>query len=224
MILPGASRIEAFEVVERIRRSVAALPDRRPGRASRSRPASPATRTTAQTKDELVAAADQSLYLAEAVVVARSRTPMPPAATRTSSALDETAIALMNRHDPEDLLETIIARAAALLGTPHGFIYLARARRRRRSSSGTGSACSRTSSATGCRSTAASAASSAARAGRSRSTTTTRSPSRSTDLPTSVFGAVVGVPLTSGGRVVGVIGLASGIASSGRSAAARSGR
>ena len=30
----------------------------------------------------------------------------------------------MNRHDPEDLLETIISRAAALLGTPHGFIYL----------------------------------------------------------------------------------------------------
>ena len=30
----------------------------------------------------------------------------------------------MNRHDPDDLLETIISRAAALLGTPHGFIYL----------------------------------------------------------------------------------------------------
>ena len=29
-------------------------------------------------------------------------------------------------------------------------------------------------------------------------------------MPTRVFGAVVGVPLTSGGRVVGVIGLASG--------------
>ncbi|MEA2608994.1 MAG: hypothetical protein QOJ75_1237, partial [Chloroflexota bacterium] len=33
---------------------------------------------------------------------------------------------------------------------------------------------------------------------------------RAGDMPTSVFGAVVGVPLTSGGRVVGVIGLASG--------------
>ena len=41
-------------------------------------------------------------------------TTRPPAATRTSSALDETAIALMNRHDPEELLETIITRAAAL--------------------------------------------------------------------------------------------------------------
>jgi diguanylate cyclase (GGDEF)-like protein len=33
---------------------------------------------------------------------------------------------------------------------------------------------------------------------------------RAGDMPTHVFGAVVGVPLTSGGRVVGVIGLASG--------------
>jgi diguanylate cyclase (GGDEF)-like protein len=33
---------------------------------------------------------------------------------------------------------------------------------------------------------------------------------RASDLPKSVFGAVVGVPLTSGGRTVGVIGLASG--------------
>ena len=45
----------------------------------------------------------------------------------------------------------------------------------------------------------------------SRSTTTTPGPSRATNLPTSVFGAVVGVPLTSGQRVIGVIGLASGM-------------
>src|SRR5262249_48777155 len=33
---------------------------------------------------------------------------------------------------------------------------------------------------------------------------------RASDMPTLVFGSVVGVPLTSGGRAVGVIGLASG--------------
>ena len=33
---------------------------------------------------------------------------------------------------------------------------------------------------------------------------------RSTDFPSQVFGKVVGVPLTSGGRPVGVIGMASG--------------
>ena len=39
-------------------------------------------------------------------------------------ALDETALALLDRHDPTVLLETILTRATALLGTPHGYIYL----------------------------------------------------------------------------------------------------
>ncbi|MBA2381484.1 MAG: GAF domain-containing protein, partial [Chloroflexi bacterium] len=64
VILPGASRIDAFEVVERVRRGVANLPT----------PTGPRVAISAgvacypddgQTKDELVAAADQSLYLAK---------------------------------------------------------------------------------------------------------------------------------------------------------------
>ncbi len=39
------------------------------------------------------------------------------------AALHETTLALMNRHDLGELLETIIARAAALLDVPHGYIY-----------------------------------------------------------------------------------------------------
>lgn len=39
-------------------------------------------------------------------------------------ALHETAIALMNRLNIMDLLETIIKRACEILKTPHGFIYL----------------------------------------------------------------------------------------------------
>ena len=46
VILPGATRIDAFEVVERIRRGVANVSSPIAARASRSRPASPATRTT----------------------------------------------------------------------------------------------------------------------------------------------------------------------------------
>src|SRR6185369_7865383 len=121
VILPGASRVDAFEVVERIRRGVAAVPSPTGPRVTISAGVACYPEDGA-TKDELVEAADQSLYLAKP----SSRAQDPEAARRDPylSALDETAIALMNRHNPEDLLETIIARAAALLGTPHGFIYL----------------------------------------------------------------------------------------------------
>ncbi len=40
------------------------------------------------------------------------------------AALHDTTIALMNRLDPAALLETIVERAARLVGTEHGFIYL----------------------------------------------------------------------------------------------------
>ncbi len=40
------------------------------------------------------------------------------------TALHETALALMNRLELTDLLETIIARAGGLMGTQHGFIHL----------------------------------------------------------------------------------------------------
>lgn len=40
------------------------------------------------------------------------------------TALHETTLALMNRLDLTDLLEAITVRAAALMGTPHGYIYL----------------------------------------------------------------------------------------------------
>lgn len=39
-------------------------------------------------------------------------------------ALHETALALMNRLNIKDLLETIVKRACEILKTPHGFIYL----------------------------------------------------------------------------------------------------
>lgn len=41
------------------------------------------------------------------------------------AALHETTLALMNHLELANLLEVLIARAGALLGTPHGFIYLA---------------------------------------------------------------------------------------------------
>ena len=157
------------------------------------------------------AAADQSLYLAK-----------PSKRTDESevrrdpylSALDETAIALMNRHDPEDLLETIIVRAAALLGPAHGFIYLVEPDSEHLVvQHGIGLFADflgyRLPVTTGLGGTVF-------REGRPVAVDDYDAwSSRSSDLPSGVFGAVVGVPLTSGGRSVGVIGLASG--SSGRS-------
>jgi diguanylate cyclase (GGDEF)-like protein len=205
VILPGASRIEAFEVVERIRRGVAALPA----------PTGPRVTVSAgvachpddgRTKDALVAAADQSLYLAKPA----SRTD-PEAARRDPylAALDETAIALMNRHEPDDLLETIISRAAALLGTPHGFIYLLEPDAQ---SLVVRHGIGLFSDFLDYRMPVDSGLSGLVyREGRPVAVDDYDTwAQRSGDMPTLVFGAVVGVPLTSGGRVVGVIGLASG--------------
>ena len=207
VILPGATRVEAFEVVERIRRGVAALPA----------PTGPRVTISAgvacypddgQTKDELVTAADQSLYLAKP-----SKRADESEARRDPylSALDETAIALMNRRDPEDLLDTIIARAAALLGTAHGFIYLVEPGERHlvvRHGIGlfAGFIGFRLPVEDGLSGTVF-------REGRPVAVDDYDSWShRSLDLPARIFGAVVGVPLKSGGRTVGVIGLASGAA------------
>ena len=204
-ILPGATRVEAFEIVERIRRGVAALPA----------PTGPRVTITAgvacypedgDTKDGLVSAADQSLYLAKP-----SKRTDESEARRDPylSALDETAIALMNRHNPEDLLETIIARASALLGTAHGFIYLVEPDGEHLVvHHGTGVFADflgyRLPIAEGLSGTVF-------REGRPVAIDDYDSwLDRAADMPTQVFGAVVGVPLTSGGRTVGVIGLASG--------------
>ncbi len=45
--------------------------------------------------------------------------------SRYLAALHETTLGLINRLDPTDLLEQIVERAGALLGTKHGYIYLA---------------------------------------------------------------------------------------------------
>ncbi|HJV04856.1 MAG TPA: PAS domain S-box protein, partial [Actinomycetota bacterium] len=41
------------------------------------------------------------------------------------AALHETTLGLLNRLEASDLLETILTRAAALLGTPHAYLYVA---------------------------------------------------------------------------------------------------
>jgi signal transduction protein with GAF and PtsI domain len=54
----------------------------------------------------------------------RSTTGPVPPSDPYLRALDETALALLDRHDQNELLETIVERSTALLGTSHGFVYL----------------------------------------------------------------------------------------------------
>ena len=58
---------------------------------------------------------------------ALSETAADPTVQRQNAslrALHETALGLLDKLDKEELLETIIERAAALTGTAHGYIYL----------------------------------------------------------------------------------------------------
>ena len=124
-------------------------------------------------------------------------------------ALDETALALLDQRDSAVLLGAILTRACALLGTPHGYIYLAEPELSelvlrhgigvferyvgRRVHIGEGLV---------------------------GEVYLTAAPVAVDDydafagrvgfIPGGQLGAVVGVPLNSGGHVVGVIGLASG--------------
>src|SRR6185503_17356627 len=74
-------------------------------------------------KDALVEVADRALYLAKPE--GRSAASREMLADPYLRALDETALALLDGHDSTVLLETILTRATALLGTPHSYIYLA---------------------------------------------------------------------------------------------------
>src|SRR5207247_11083729 len=124
-------------------------------------------------------------------------------------ALDQTAMAVTNRHDPEDPLATSICRAAAPIGTPHGFIYFLEPDGETlviRHGIGifTGFLGYRLPATDGLSGLVV-------REGRPVATEDYDAfVGRSAGLPAHVFGAVVAVPLTSGGRTVGVIGLASG--------------
>ena len=205
-ILHGADRIAAHEVTERIRQAVARveLP-----------PGAPRTRISAgiacfpddgTAKDELVGLADKALYLAKPRGPDRADGAAEDPYVR---ALDETAVALMDRHDPNLLLDTIIARATGLLGVPHGYLYLAEPGEHElvlRHGSGLFHAL------IGERMPVSRGLSGEVfRTGRVVATADYDAyPGRALDLPSGVFGAVLGVPLTSGGKTVGVLGLASG--------------
>jgi diguanylate cyclase (GGDEF)-like protein len=206
-ILPGANRQAAHEVAERIRHAVAGLSDSIGGPRVTISVGVACYPDDGRTKDGLVGVADRALYLAKPV--GRSPDSHEPQADPYLRALGETALSLLDRHDPTVLLETIMTRATSLLGTPHCYIYLVEPGdeelvvrhgtglfadyigRRMSVNDGLAGLVFRTGAPVAV------------------DDYDTWS-GRSATIPTGSVGAVVGVPLMSAGRVVGVLGLASG--------------
>jgi diguanylate cyclase (GGDEF)-like protein len=207
-ILPRADRKAAHEVAERIRRAVAGESARAGGPPVTMSVGVACYPDDGQTKDELVGVADRALYVAKPA--GRNARGTETQADPYLRALDETALALLDRQGPDDLLETILTRATSLLGTAHGFLYLVEPGQdalvvrygtglygdllgyRLPIDHGLGGHVFRTGQPLAIDDYDA-------WSGRAR------------DLPTNLFGSVFGVPLTTAGRVVGVLGLASGV-------------
>ena len=125
IVLPRTDRVGALEVADRVRRAIAGVTvpdDGPPVGVSIGLAVHP---DDGATKDDLVAAADRALYLAKPLRADETKSDDPR--DFYLAALNETALALMDRLDPDQLLDAILARATALLGVPHGYIFLASA-------------------------------------------------------------------------------------------------
>ena len=211
VLLPGLGRVEAGAVAERIRSSVATAAAAEVGEdgpvvtISIGIAAFPAD---GRTKDGLVKAADVALYLAKP-----SRGVDDGAGAVLADAylatLNETAAALMDRQDPTELLGTIVQRAGDLVGTGHGYVYLVDPEAGDLVMHlGTGLYADYV----GHRLARGLGVSGAVwETGRplvvaNYDEMTTRDPG----MPTGRLGSVVGIPLASGGEVMGVLGLATG--------------
>ncbi|MEA2619659.1 MAG: hypothetical protein QOC97_432 [Chloroflexota bacterium] len=207
VILPGADRTVAHEVAVRIRRAVVDLSGTTGGPSVTISAGVACFPDDGRTKDALVEMADRALYLAKPE--GRSGIGGESPGDPYLRALDETALALLDRHDSTVLLETILTRATALLGTPHGFIYLAEPDESTLViSHGSGMFQDLIGQRMGIDE------------GLSGQVFRTGEPlhvadynafsGRSSEMPLREFGSVMGVPLASTGKTVGVIGLASG--------------
>lgn len=200
VILADSGRAGATEVADRIRTSIEALtePGSVPVSISIGVACSPGDGTG---KEALVEVADQALYIAKGLRLRTgSRDPLV-------AALDETASAVLEGGEPDAVLDTLLARAARLLGTPHGYIYLVEPDGRHlviRSGSGLFA------HDVGFRLPVADGlAGEVLRTGRPLAVDAYAGyEARSQAFADRRIGAVVGVPLTSGGRPVGVIGMA----------------
>ena len=205
VLLPESGRLGAEEVAERIRADIEALNDPRGGPVVSMSIGVSCYPDDGADKDALVECADAALYLAKGSRLrSSSRDPL-------MAALDATAGVVLEGGNPDALLETILARAARLLAAPHAYLYLVDAfgaHLEMRAGIGlfTGLMGHNMPTDTGL-------AGAVFESGRpivvDDYATYGGRVGRFDGLP---IGAVVGVPLTTRGRIVGVIGLASGSA------------
>ncbi len=127
VLLPGVARQEARVIADRLAAAVDALGSAEDGPHVTVSIGVAACPADGRTKDELVMLADAELYLEKAARRKARATTGGSSAGRGAeylAAIHETTSALMGRHDPNELLETIVARAAALAGTANGYLYL----------------------------------------------------------------------------------------------------
>ncbi len=118
VLLPDCSRTAADEVADRIKATIEAIPDDSGGPHVSISIGVACHPDDARDKDALVETADQALFLAKG-------TPFRNARDQFVAALDETAMGLLDGSGPDQLLDSILVRATRLLGVPDGYVYLA---------------------------------------------------------------------------------------------------
>ena len=118
VILPDCDRPAAEEVAARIRTAIDAIPDDSGGRHVSISVGVACHPDDARDKDTLVETADQALFLAKGAPFRGSR-------DQFVAALDETAMGLLDGSSPGQLLDSVLTRAARLLSVPHGYVDLA---------------------------------------------------------------------------------------------------
>ncbi|HEX5240941.1 MAG TPA: EAL domain-containing protein, partial [Candidatus Limnocylindrales bacterium] len=204
VILPDCSRAAAEEVSGRIQTAIVALPDETGGPHVSISVGIACYPEDASTKDELVEIADQGLLVAKG-------SPFRSTRDQFVAALDETAMGLLEGRGPDEVLDAILLRAARLIGVQHGYVDLidetgqdlvVRA--------GIGFMAKRIGTKLP---VAEGIGGEVFRTGQPFSVEDYDAfVGRSTDY-IAIVGAGMGVPLTVGGEIVGVLGLASGTTS-----------
>jgi diguanylate cyclase (GGDEF)-like protein len=117
VILPDVGRQAAEEVARRIRAAIESIPDESGGPHVTISVGIACYPEDGADKDTLVETADQGLFLAKGAPFRNSR-------DQFVAALDETAMGLLDGLGAEELLDSILTRAARLLGVRTGYVYL----------------------------------------------------------------------------------------------------